>query len=93
MRTAVILNILQDVSIIGIDPNPEMDPYAIKAADAAGLAQSQIQILQGVAEQMPIDDQSQDAVVCTLVCAVVLQILVTMTATIAQANFVEHSCV
>ena len=52
----------------GLDPNSEMDSYANKAAEAAGLTQQQVQLLQGVAEQMPVADQSQDAVVCTLVC-------------------------
>ena len=59
---------IQDMKVVGLDPNPEMEPYANQAADAAGLNQQQVQLLPGVAEQMPVADQSQDAVVCTLVC-------------------------
>ena len=55
------------MKVVGLDPNPEMELYANQAADAAGLSQQQVQLLPGVAEQMPVADQSQDAVVCTLV--------------------------
>lgn len=61
----------QDMKVVGLDPNPEMELYANQAADAAGLSQQQVQLLPGVAEQMPVADHSQDAVVCTLVlCSV-----------------------
>ncbi len=58
---------LQSVNIIGVDPNPEMAPYAIEAASRAGLARDQLQMLDGTAEQLPVASQSQDAVICTLV--------------------------
>lgn len=53
--------------ITGIDPNPEMAPFAVEAAQSAKLNTAQITLLQGTAEQLPVDSQSQDAVVCTLV--------------------------
>ncbi len=58
---------LQSVSIVGVDPNPEMAPYAIEAASRAGLTRDQLQMLDGTAEQLPVASQSQDAVICTLV--------------------------
>ena len=58
---------LQNVSIVGVDPNPEMAPYAIEAASRAGLTRDQLQMLDGTAEQLPVASQSQDAVICTLV--------------------------
>ena len=58
---------LQGVNIVGVDPNPEMAPYAIEAAGKAGLTRDQLQMLDGTAEQLPVASQSQDAVICTLV--------------------------
>ncbi|KAL0045773.1 hypothetical protein WJX82_004006 [Trebouxia sp. C0006] len=61
----------KSVSIVGVDPNPEMAPYAIEAASRAGLTRDQLQMLDGTAEQLPVASQSQDAVICTLVlCSV-----------------------
>ena len=53
--------------ILGVDPNPEMFPYAKEAAHQAGLAKDQLQVMDGAAEHLPVASQSQDAVVCTLV--------------------------
>ena len=55
------------MQITGIDPNPEMASYAMKAAESAQLDMAQMSLLQGTAEQLPVQSQSQDAVVCTLV--------------------------
>ena len=55
--------------ILGVDPNPEMVPYAEEAAHQAGLATEQLQVMDGAAEHLPVASQSQDAVVCTLVSA------------------------
>lgn len=57
--------------ITGIDPNPEMAPFALEAAESAKLDKAQISLLQGTAEQLPVGSQTQDAVVCTLVSCLV----------------------
>lgn len=57
---------LQSVNIVGVDPNPEMAPYAIEAS-RAGLTRDQLQMLDGTAEQLPVASETQDAVICTLV--------------------------
>ena len=58
---------LQGMQITGIDPNPAMGPYALEAAQTANLDTTQISLLQGTAEVLPVASQSQDCVVCTLV--------------------------
>ena len=58
---------LQSVKIVGVDPNPEMAPYAMEAAGRAGLTRDQLQVLDGTAEQIPVASQTHDAVICTLV--------------------------
>lgn len=58
---------LQGMQITGIDPNPAMGPYALEAAQTANLDTTQISLLQGTAEALPVTSQSQDCVVCTLV--------------------------
>ena len=52
-----------------MDPNPAMVPYAIEAAENAGLGTDQLQVVEGTAESLPVANQSQDAVICTLVMA------------------------
>ncbi len=53
---------------MGIEPNPFMQPYLKKRAEEANL---QIQVLQGQAERLDVEDGSVDAVVSTLVlCSV-----------------------
>ena len=59
---------LQDLTnLIGIDPNPAMEPYAQEAAAAAGLSPTKLQLQQGVAEHLPLPSASVDLVICTLV--------------------------
>lgn len=53
--------------IVGVDPNPEMASYAVQAAQEANLPRQSLQLLDGTAEQLPVPNTSQDAVVCTLV--------------------------
>ena len=53
---------------IGVEPNPFMHPYLRKAAERAGLP---IEIRTLVAEKLPAEDETMDAVVSTLVlCSV-----------------------
>jgi len=57
-----------DVRWLGVEPNPYMDGYLARAAERAGLA---IEIRRGVAERLPLADETVDAVVATLVlCSV-----------------------
>ena len=62
------------MDIIGIDPNDSMARYAQRNAKAAGLldAGHSLRILHGVAEALPLESGTADAVVCTLtLCSVV----------------------
>lgn len=57
-----------DVEWIGLEPNPAMDRYLRQAAARAGRP---IAIWRGVAERIPADDGSLDAVVAThVLCSV-----------------------
>ncbi|GJP36557.1 hypothetical protein CLOM_g21052 [Closterium sp. NIES-68] len=57
--------------IVGVDPNPSMQPYAEASAAASGLAGNQFRFLQGVGEALPLDDGCADVAVCSLVmCSV-----------------------
>jgi SAM-dependent methyltransferase len=53
---------------LGVEPNPHMSPHLARAMANANLV---AEIRWGVAESLPIEDESQDAVVSTLVlCSV-----------------------
>lgn len=53
---------------VGVEPNPYMHPYLQRAAARRGLT---VELRQGTGEDLPADDHSMDAVVCTLVlCSV-----------------------
>lgn len=58
--------------MIGVDPNPEMQPYAHETAHLAfQQVGDSLQLLAGSAERLPLADESVDAAVCTLVlCSV-----------------------
>ncbi|KAL4434273.1 hypothetical protein ABPG75_000714 [Micractinium tetrahymenae] len=56
--------------VIGIDPNTAMAAYALRAAEAAGVA-SKLRLLTGRAQALPLDDASADAVVMTHVLCTV----------------------
>lgn len=44
-----------------------MESYARQAMTACGLNPDNLTVLRGVAEELPVDDNSQDVVVSTLV--------------------------
>jgi ubiquinone/menaquinone biosynthesis C-methylase UbiE len=74
MKSASLLNL----NIIGVDPNDYMSNYAQDSAHRAGLLSSSSSIslhnVHGVAESLPFDTGSVDAVVGTLtLCTVVNQ--------------------
>ncbi|XP_078175100.1 uncharacterized protein LOC144568599 isoform X2 [Carex rostrata] len=57
--------------IIGVDPNKQMEKYARSSAATAGLPASNFNFLRGVGEALPVDDDSMDVVIGTLVlCSV-----------------------
>jgi SAM-dependent methyltransferase len=57
-----------DIRWIGIEPNPFMHPYLLAAAARAGLS---IDIHDGTADRIDLEDESADTVVSTLVlCSV-----------------------
>jgi len=57
--------------IIGLDPNLSMESYAMENTRRAGLVDGAVSIITGVAEEIPLEDSSVDAVVGTLVmCSV-----------------------
>lgn len=58
---------LGGLSVTGLDPNPEMQPFCREAAAAAGLAPGQLALVEGGAEAMPFGDSEFDAAVITLV--------------------------
>ena len=63
------------LDIIGIDPNDRMEGYAKDSASRAGLLSNNmgnsLRIVHGVSETLPLEDNSCDAVVCTLtLCSV-----------------------
>ncbi|KAH7438299.1 hypothetical protein KP509_04G009100 [Ceratopteris richardii] len=68
----------RDVSVIGVDPNQHMEKYARAAAINAGLQDSQFKFLRAVGEGLPVDDDSVDAVVCTLVLCSVKDVATTL---------------
>ena len=65
------------LDVVGVDPNDSMQPYAQAAFADSGLPDaklggSTLRIVNGVAEAIPLADNSADAVVCTLtLCSVV----------------------
>ncbi|EOY01888.1 S-adenosyl-L-methionine-dependent methyltransferases superfamily protein isoform 1 [Theobroma cacao] len=60
-----------EVQVFGVDPNRKMEKYARAAAAAVGLPPKNFHFVEAVAEAVPLDDASVDAVVGTLVlCSV-----------------------
>ena len=60
---------LKKIDWIGVEPNPYMHPYLEREAQKHGM--SQITLLQGTAEDLPIGDESIDTVVSThVLCSV-----------------------
>ena len=59
----------EDIHWIGIEPNPFMHPYLEREAQQQGLAN--IELRQGTAEDLPVEDESIDTVVSThVLCSV-----------------------
>src|SRR5439155_26769491 len=57
-----------DIQWVGVEPNPYMHPYLQKEAGRRGL---RADLRTGVAERLPLPDESVDAVVSTLaLCSV-----------------------
>lgn len=50
--------------VIGVDINSAMHPYALRAAEAAGVA-DKLRLLTGRAEALPLENESCDAVIMT----------------------------
>ncbi|XP_072993329.1 uncharacterized protein [Typha latifolia] len=62
---------IDDLEVIGVDPNKQMEKYSRAAAVATGLPLKSFNFKRGVAEALPLRDSSVDAVVGTLVlCSV-----------------------
>lgn len=64
--TGVTLRYLdrEGVQWIGVDPNPFMRPYLLREAERLGMA---VDCRVGSAYALPVEDESVDAVICTLV--------------------------
>ncbi|CAE5963565.1 unnamed protein product [Arabidopsis arenosa] len=61
----------ENVCVFGMDPNHKMEKYASESAREAGMKPENFRFIQGVGEAIPLDDESMDAVVATLVlCSV-----------------------
>ena len=59
----------KNIDWIGIEPNPYMHPYLEREAQQQGLAN--VKLLQGTAEDLPVEDESIDTVVSThVLCSV-----------------------
>ena len=59
----------ENINWIGIEPNPFMHSYLEREAEQLGLAN--IKLLQGTAEDLPVEDESIDTVVSThVLCSV-----------------------
>ncbi|XP_010511993.1 PREDICTED: methyltransferase-like protein 7B [Camelina sativa] len=71
-------NTLPNVSILGVDPNPKMESYARKSAIEAGLKSEDFKFIHAVAECIPLEDASVDAVVTSLVMCSVTDVTQTL---------------
>lgn len=64
----------QGVEVVGVDPNPEMQPYAHETAELVFQQPGDsLRLVTGSAEALPLPDDSVDAAVCTLVLCSVKQ--------------------
>eukprot|EP00521_Asterionellopsis_glacialis_P016173 CAMPEP_0195294748 /NCGR_PEP_ID=MMETSP0707-20130614/15805_1 /TAXON_ID=33640 /ORGANISM="Asterionellopsis glacialis, Strain CCMP134" /LENGTH=269 /DNA_ID=CAMNT_0040355799 /DNA_START=42 /DNA_END=851 /DNA_ORIENTATION=- len=61
----------KSLDIIGIDPNDQMELYAKDNAKRANI-ESNVRIVHGVSEALPLETNSCDAVICTLTMCSVL---------------------
>jgi Methyltransferase domain len=53
--------------VTGIDVNAAMAPYAMQAAQDAGLPADRLHLVTGDVQALPFADQSFDSVICTFV--------------------------
>lgn len=61
----------KDIQLAAVDPNPEMLHYLKATCEEVGFPVEQVSWQQGVAEELPLQDSSQDVVISTLVlCSV-----------------------
>jgi ubiquinone/menaquinone biosynthesis C-methylase UbiE len=61
----------ENVCVFGMDPNHKMEKYACESAREAGMKPENFRFMHGVGEAIPLDDDSMDSVVATLVlCSV-----------------------
>ncbi|VVA94611.1 unnamed protein product [Arabis nemorensis] len=70
--------IIPNVSVLGVDPNVKMESYARKSAAEAGLKSEDFRFIHAVAESIPLEDASVDAVVGTLVLCSVADVTQTL---------------
>ena len=59
-------------TIVGIDFNAAMQPFALESAAQAGVEASKLQLVVGKAEALPLPDACVDAVVATHVSSTVV---------------------
>ncbi|KAF8091254.1 hypothetical protein N665_0450s0012 [Sinapis alba] len=69
---------IPNVSVLGVDPNAKMESYARKSAAEAGLKRGDFTFIHAVAEAIPLEDASVDAVVGTLVLCSVADVTQTL---------------
>lgn len=83
----------KDIRLTGVEPNPFLFPQLEAHAKYYGL---NVTLLEGIAEDLPVHDNSMDAVVCTLVlCSVyepakVLQEVLRVLKPGGRFYFIEH---
>ena len=65
---------VQDARVLGVEPNSAMLPFYQDSAEQAGLRPDQLSFANGLAEELPAEDASQDLVSCTLVSCYLLQV-------------------
>ena len=58
---------VQGLQVTGIEPNGAMAPFAQQAFTAQPIPGGSLKLLKGVAEHLPLESASQDAVVTTIV--------------------------
>lgn len=75
LPNAAFYTSLRHADMIGVDPNDQMERYARASAERAGLltpgAGNRLRMVHGVAEALPVEDASVDAVISILtLCSV-----------------------